>query len=333
MSQASDTSKQTLQSSRKAFIQPFKSRQLPQSRTIPAQRTPLQAVNRPPSSPRDAHTFGKAPLIFLAFGVVVLSGYGTFLYSSYKREATKANDHHVPADVSDRYEKTAEHFDKDVDTMEWFMGMGRLRRRLVEHVKGDVLEVSVGTARNLPYYPLARCTSITMVDQSPKMVEIAMKKWKNLRGHESVNAYFRRQSAVDPIKSPSTDGFDTVVQTMGLCSTPEPERLLQNLGNMTKQEGGRILLLEHGRSHYRWLNNILDNLAPAHADKHGCWWNKDIAAIVERSGLEVVNMKRHHLGTTWWVELKPKKKPVLETETASGDGRIEAGVKRWWSLT
>jgi len=50
----------------------------------------------------------------------------------------------------------------------------------------------------------------------------------------------------------------------------------------------------------------LDNNAPAHADKHGCWWNKDIQKIVEESELEVIEIKRYHLGTTWWVELRPR---------------------------
>jgi methyltransferase OMS1 len=94
---------------------------------------------------------------------------------------------------------------------------------------------------------------------------------------------------------------------MGLCSMPNPSRLLAHLGTMVNAENGQILLLEHGRSRFAWLNSLLDKHAAAHADKHGCWWNKDIGKIVEDSGLEVVAMRRYHLGTTWWVELRPKK--------------------------
>ncbi|KAI9792830.1 MAG: hypothetical protein M1816_001562 [Peltula sp. TS41687] len=100
--------------------------------------------------------------------------------------------------------------------------------------------------------------------------------------------------------------FDTVIQTMGLCSTADPVGLLRHMGEMTDPEHGQILLLEHGRSHYGWLNEILDSLAQAHAVKHGCWWNRDIGRIVEESGLEVVRIKRFHFGTTWWVELRPR---------------------------
>ncbi len=94
---------------------------------------------------------------------------------------------------------------------------------------------------------------------------------------------------------------------MGLCSTPKPSALLQRLGTLANQDHGQILLLEHGRSHYTWLNTILDNLAPHHADRYGCWWNRDIGKIVEESGLEVQKIQRYYLGTTWWVELRPKR--------------------------
>lgn len=93
---------------------------------------------------------------------------------------------------------------------------------------------------------------------------------------------------------------------MGLCSTADPVALLHNFEALTNKEHGQIFLLEHGRSHYEWLNNILDNLAPLHADKHGCWWNKDILKIVEDSGLTVTKSKRYHFGTTYWLELRPR---------------------------
>ena len=116
---------------------------------------------------------------------------------------------------------------------------------------------------------------------------------------------FLTQPAESPIPSAPANGYDTIVQTMGLCSTPQPSALLKHLGMLANQEHGQILLLEHGRSHYAWLNAILDNLAPHHADRYGCWWNRDIGRIVEESGLAVREVKRYNLGTTWCVVLAP----------------------------
>lgn len=114
----------------------------------------------------------------------------------------------------------------------------------------------------------------------------------------------RIQDALEPGPLRRMTGYDTVIQTMGLCSTHEPVQLLKALGDLTKRDGGQILLLEHGRSHYAWLNTILDSLAKVQADRHGCWWNRDVGRIVEESGLEVVALKRYHFGTTWWIELR-----------------------------
>ena len=43
---------------------------------------------------------------------------------------------------------------------------------------------------------------------------------------------------------------------------------------------GRILLLEHGRAGWDWLNGILDRGERKHLRKWGCQWNRDIESIV-----------------------------------------------------
>lgn len=203
---------------------------------------------------------------------------------------------------------------------------------------GDVLEVSCGTGRNLEFYELGErrgvdeegraavrgCRSLTFVDLSPQMVEIAREKFAKLRpgfgrvafraqdaGAVSVElgSFREENSNLRMSKRGKGQYYDTIVQTMGLCSMPDPVGTLRHLGSITEPSRGRILLLEHGRSYYAWLNRILDNLAPAHADKHGCWWNRDIGAIVCESGLEVVEEKRWHFGTTWRYVLRPRQSP------------------------
>lgn len=57
--------------------------------------------------------------------------------------------------------------------------------------------------------------------------------------------------------------FDTVVDTFGLCSFEDPQAALREMERVC-QDQGQILLLEHGRSHYDWLNGILDKNAHRH---------------------------------------------------------------------
>ena len=53
--------------------------------------------------------------------------------------------------------------------------------------------------------------------------------------------------------------------------------------------GGKIVLLEHGRASWGFVNTVLDNGAAQHKDKWGCWWNRDILDIVQKVGYGLVN--------------------------------------------
>ena len=142
------------------------------------------------------------------------------------------------------------------------------------------------------------------------MLQIAMKKWRELHPKPVPDTAiaFRKQSALDPLEMPK-DGYDTIVQTMGVCSTPIPAETLSHLGTLLNPKTGRFLLLEHGASFYDWVNRILDSSAPHHAKQYGCRHNKDIGRVLEQSGLVVEKMNRPYwwnLGTVWVIEARPK---------------------------
>ncbi|OOF96598.1 hypothetical protein ASPCADRAFT_206771 [Aspergillus carbonarius ITEM 5010] len=296
-------------------------------KTLPKRANPHLA--NLPSSSSTPNTPPMSPKVMTILGVsaLTLSTYIGYLYASYRREVTQSQSLSVPHDVSDRYNHTARTFDADVEMSERLMRMGAKREELINRARGDVLEVSCGTGRNLRYYELGQrrgqdhqgradirgCRSVTFVDLSAEMVEITRAKFGNLFPEHKVPVDFRVQNAgevsrrpIDPLRKDDEGYYDTVVQTMGLCSMPDPAGTLRHLGTIVEPSRGEILLLEHGRSHYDWLNRVLDNLAPAHADRHGCWWNRDIGQIVRDSGLEVVEEKRWHFGTTWKYVLRPK---------------------------
>lgn len=245
--------------------------------------------------------------IYIASSIAVyaFTAYGFYLYTTLLAEP----DHPLPfqdTDVADRYHTSAKHFDADVSSTENIWGITNLRRRLAEQAKGDVLEVSVGTGRNGVYYDLEKIKSLAFVDQSGAMVEIARKKWNSLHpGYERCS--FHTQSAMDPLSASAMPkaGFSTIVQTMGSCSTPTPAATLAHLGNLADPNDGKLLLLEHGRSYYDWINWILDKAAAKHADKHGCWFNRDVGRILEESGLVIEKVERSHFGTLWFVEARP----------------------------
>ena len=278
------------------------------------------------------------PMFFALFATFGLGVYGSQLYISLTREQDVGE---IPEDLRDRFDREAEGYDEKVNVAETLLRISSRRKKLMQRAHGHVLEVAVGTGRNIPYYPTKFCATVTLLDSSAPMLAVAKRKWKDTHPEYFSRVFFKHHSAVEPITPPfdAQGGYDSVVQTMGLCSTHEPVKLLQNLEACTKEDG-QILLLEHGKSHYQWLNDFLDKSAPAHAKEHGCWWNKDIGKIVEDSGLEVVNIRRYNFGTTWWVELKPRRgmqnkqaQPVVIADRPSVPAESAPEPQRpWWSL-
>ncbi|KAL2364976.1 hypothetical protein RJZ56_002125 [Blastomyces dermatitidis] len=333
------------------------------------------------AAPPRARSINPKGLTVCAVAAFFFSTYGTYLYVTYDRTVKQSKTLSVPDDVSDRYHQTAPTYDAEVEMAERIMRVGKKREELVRRARGNVLEVACGTGRNMQYYSLGEkrgtdkkgkaeiqgCRSVTFVDQSPQMVEIAREKFEKMYPRFKLAAFWA-QDAMTPIPAPphtaalqlsrhsSVDSsnndvkdskaislqtpeicaqqqsgkFDTVIQTMGLCSLPDPVSYLTHLGTLVEPERGEILLLEHGRSHYRWLNKLLDDLAAAHADRHGCWWNRDIGEIVRQSGLEIVESKRWHLGTTWKFVLRPKKKASEGKEERENEDGGDKSVTGWF---
>ncbi|CAK4030545.1 Hypothetical predicted protein [Lecanosticta acicola] len=240
-------------------------------------------------------------------------------------------------DVAARYDDTADTFDSDVGLSEWVMGTNRLRKELAKQCKGHVLEVSCGTGRNLGYYDVGKVgkiESLTFVDLSAQMIDVCKKKWEALRSTYGKGMFSAKQNMKEGLVTrflpasalgqmplaPNGKKYDTIIQTMGLCSTPLPVELLTNMVKYldTSNPDARILLLEHGRSYQQWLNDILDDSAQKHADIHGCWYNRDIGELVQdaanRTGLEVIWERRKHLGTTWVFVLKPKENLIQASQ-------------------
>ncbi|KAI1630350.1 hypothetical protein EDD37DRAFT_619308 [Exophiala viscosa] len=300
----------------------------------------------------------------------VLSTYLAYLYSSYKRAVKETDQLDLPqnADVSSRWLDVTRNFDDEVEFSEKLMWLGGKRRKLCKEAYGNVLEVSAGTGRNMEYYNLdsvrtprdKRIRSLVFNDLSEIMVYQAEKKFDELQEEKEQIAKFRGpvkfvvgDASDRRIISRPEGGFDTILQTMGVCSMANPVGFLRRLGQLVRQpgekstgvdvslppeekpghdygeaakeqnraketderdKGGKILLLEHGRSYYNIINRFLDGNAKMHAHRYGCWNNKDIDQVIEDSGLEIESKRRYHFGTTYEYVLRPRGKEVKERQ-------------------
>lgn len=108
----------------------------------------------------------------------------------------------------------------------------------------------------------------------------------------------------DKLETFSAAQFDTVIDTFGLCSHEDPKAALQQMAAVCKP-GGQLILLQHGKASWGWLNHRLDDEAQAHFAKWGCWWNRDILQLVHEAGLIVESCSRWHFGTTYVIKARP----------------------------
>ena len=101
---------------------------------------------------------------------------------------------------------------------------------------GDVLEVAVGTGRNLPFYPAG--TRLTCVDWSPAMLEQARRRAADLEIEADI-----RQGDAQELDFPD-ESFDTAVCALGLCAIPDDRRAVAEMRRVLRP-GGRLLLVDH----------------------------------------------------------------------------------------
>lgn len=263
-------------------------------------------------------------------------------------------EHEVASDqpTTPVYDTIAPEFDEIIEETEWWLRIGSLRKELAGKCAGDVLEVAVGTGRNCEYFDLERCTSVTMIDESGPMLDIARQKWKDTtkwsrtaewrEAAASQKTRFYCMNATDDIPRPATrDGYTAILSTFSLCSMPHPAETLAHLCTLLSSPSStdftprRVFLLEHGKSNFDWLNKLLDKTAHGHAGRFGCWWNRDIGAIAEeaaqRAGMEIVETRRKHFGTTWVIEMRPK--PGVwqkqKNHEASSSSSAKPATKSW----
>ena len=89
--------------------------------------------------------------------------------------------------------------------------------------------------------------------------------------------------------------FDTVVSSLSACTFPNPAGALQEMARVCRTDG-KILLLEHGRSHREWLGRWQDRHADKFAKPLGCHWNREPLELTKSAGLKIIRSRRSFFG-------------------------------------
>lgn len=190
-------------------------------------------------------------------------------------------DSEATAKTRTRYERIAPLY----DLMEVFAEIryGPWRSHLWSLIQGPkVLEVGVGTGKNMPYYP--DDVEITAIDLTPGMLERARQRSVTLNVELDL-----QQGDIQALVFPD-NVFDEVVATFVFCSVPDPILGLRELLRVTKP-GGRLFLLDHVRAENDIAGFIMDALNPLAVRITGANINRHTVENVRQSGWHLAQVE------------------------------------------
>ena len=156
------------------------------------------------------------------------------------------------------------------------------RKETLSGLNGKVLEVGVGTGRNLKYYP-AGC-SVTGIDKSEGMLEKAREKATDMK-----NVTLLLMDA-EHLEFPD-NSFDYVVTTFVLCTIPDPVKALREMRRVLKPSG-ELIALEHVHSSYLFIDCIEHLINPALFFLLGDHTTRNTLKNIEKAGFTIKEAKK-----------------------------------------
>lgn len=158
------------------------------------------------------------------------------------------------------------------------------REKVVPHAKGLVLEIGIGSGRNLPHYNPDKVSKIIGVDPDQHI-------WKRSKK--------RRAACPIPVERIGLSGedipleanmADTVVVTYSLCTIPDAVKALREMTRILKPDG-HILFTEHGKAPDAAIAKWQQRIDPVWKKiSGGCHSGRDIPALFHAADLDVVSL-------------------------------------------
>jgi ubiquinone/menaquinone biosynthesis C-methylase UbiE len=165
------------------------------------------------------------------------------------------------------------------------LGLRGMRRDLLRRLRGRVLELGVGTGKNLPLYPDG-VERLVGIDPDEAMLKRA--------GERARAARFPVELVVGSAEELpfEEESFDAVAATLAFCTIPDPERAFAEARRVLKQ-GGELRLLEHVEMERRPIAWAQAKATPVWKRvAGGCHLDRDTLKLVREAGFSVERVER-----------------------------------------
>jgi ubiquinone/menaquinone biosynthesis C-methylase UbiE len=166
-------------------------------------------------------------------------------------------------------------------------GGGADMRWLGGQARGDTLEVGIGQGRSLPYYPAD--IHLTGIELSPGTLAVAARRSREL----GLDVDLRVGDAAALPFPP--EHFDTVIFSFSLCTIPDDRAAVAEAVRVLRP-GGRIALVEHVRSPWRFVRTVERLVEPIELRRIGDHLLREPLDHVLAEGMEVEYLERRLLG-------------------------------------
>ena len=164
-----------------------------------------------------------------------------------------------------------------------------LRKDIIPMAQGDVLEIGAGTGVNFPFYDEAKIKSLSVLDLEVNTIAMQRASEKTI--------FIQSDDSNLPFDD---DSFDTVVETLVLCSVEDVQKMMREIKRILKP-GGIFLHIDHGLPKSSALKMLFHLIAPLwHSITRSCRINKDHKPVIESSGLKTLKGGSRGKGVFYW---------------------------------
>lgn len=155
------------------------------------------------------------------------------------------------------------------------------KRELFSHMKGNILFLALGTGLDIAVFPENQ--TITAIDISPKMLEVAAPRVANYKGTIDAQLMDVHDMSFDDAS------FDQIFTSCTFCSVPRPIEGLKALKRVLKP-GGELFMFEHTGSRYYPFKIMMDMMTLL-TSRMGPDMNRKTVENVKAAGFEITQVR------------------------------------------